>query len=428
MKNTKKVLVLWLFAVLVMSLFFIACSKDSSGKLTLNIMGYGDNASVEGQSFVRIVEAFAEANPDITVVYELLFDEPYHQKVVARLASGDVPDVAYMGSDARWGAPWAEAQQQVDITDFIVESDMYDIKSFGSADNAAGDYFYVPIGTANMTTVMFANIALLNKLGLTVPTTYEDMKAMVSVANAAGVEVLGTHGAGAWVWGACVFSTFIAQTSGMSDWPQKAVAGEVQFTDPEFIAALEFLQTMITDGVLSKDSVLVDTGTGTSNFNNGKYLFYMTGQWDAGNFSLDMQDTMDMLPFPVLPNAKGEKGTVAGTKATGYGMTKSAVDRGVGEAGMRFINYFNSPEEVEQRLRDGLISGSVLKNSELPLDLPHIVTLKTKLSAMAPITQVIDSQLTGAPNDALNTGFQQIVSGSKTPQEIADTVEGLMSR
>jgi raffinose/stachyose/melibiose transport system substrate-binding protein len=77
-------------------------------------MAYGDNSNPEGVNWVRIVDAFHKANPGIKIDYELLYDEAYHQKVAARLASGDVPHLAYMGADARWGAPWKESGQQFD--------------------------------------------------------------------------------------------------------------------------------------------------------------------------------------------------------------------------------------------------------------------------------------------------------------------------
>ncbi len=423
MKNFKTSLLIALLILSAVSLVFAGGGGDS-GKTVLNIMGYGDNAGAEGQSFVRIVEAFEAENPDIDVQYELLFDDAYHQKVVARLASGDVPDVAYMGSDARWGAPWQEAGQQVDIT-HLLDTNKYDLAKFGAADNADGDYYYVPLGIANITTVVFANVALLDELGLDLPETYADMKAMVSVANRNGIEVLGTHGAGSWVWGSCVYSTIVAQSTGMADFPQKAVAGDAMFTDAGFVDGLEFLEMMVDDGVLSPESVLTDTGTGISNFNNGQYLFFMSGQWDAGNISPELQETMDMIAFPEIPGSRGQVGTVAAAKSVGYGITKAAMDKGVEKAAMMWIDFFNSEAETEQRLRDGSISGAHLKGYTPPSDMPRIVALKAELAGSAPITQVIDAFLTGAPNDALNTGMQQIVSGSKSPQQVANEVEAL---
>jgi raffinose/stachyose/melibiose transport system substrate-binding protein len=43
-------------------------------------------------------------------------------------------------------------------------------------------------------------------------------------------------------------------------------------------------------------------------------------------------------------------------------------------------------------------------------------------------TQVIDSYLTGAPNDALNAGMQEIVAGKTTGKDLAAKVEGLLRK
>ncbi|PKL10582.1 MAG: sugar ABC transporter substrate-binding protein, partial [Spirochaetae bacterium HGW-Spirochaetae-8] len=72
-----------------------------TGKVVVKAMAYGDNSNQEGVNWVRIVDTFEKANPDIDIDYEMLYDEAYHQKVVARLAAGDIPDLAYMGADAR---------------------------------------------------------------------------------------------------------------------------------------------------------------------------------------------------------------------------------------------------------------------------------------------------------------------------------------
>ena len=425
MKNTKKVLLVCLIAVLAISVVFVGCAKKEEG-LVLNVMGYGDNAGAEGQTFLRIIDAFQAENPDITVVSEMLFDEAYHQKVVARLASGDVPDVAYMGSDARWGAPWVEGNQQADITSYI-DASVYDTAKFGGVDTAAGAYTYVPLGTGNYCTVMFTNEKLIKELGFDTPKTYEDLVAMVPAAKAAGIEVLSTHGADSWVWGSCYMSTAVAQTTGKADWPQQLVAGKVKWSDPDALAALETLEMMVADGVMSPEVVLIDDGTGKSNFSQGKALCYLDGQWAAGGFSAEIQETMGMEPIPALPGAKGQTSTIAAAKQTGYGVSQAAIDAGKADAAMKFINFFNSVVEVEQRIRDGGITGSVLANHVLPTDLPRVATLKNDLgSKVGPLTQVIDSQLTGDPNTILCTGMQEIVSGKKSAAEVAAAVDAAM--
>jgi raffinose/stachyose/melibiose transport system substrate-binding protein len=185
---------------------------------------------------------------------------------------------------------------------------------------------------------------------------------------------------------------------------------------------------MLEDGVLSSKSVLVDYGTNISNFNNKKALFMVQGQWAAGGVeNPEVNEEMVLMPWPVMPGEKENmKDSVAAAWSVGYGVTKSgAADPAVRDAAIKFINFFYSEGEVAQRLRDGAIVAPVLKNFTVPSDLPNGVKQKVGLAKMSVETQVIDSFLTGAPNDALNTGLQKIASGQATPAEVAAEVEAL---
>ncbi|MGL4981568.1 MAG: ABC transporter substrate-binding protein [Treponemataceae bacterium] len=426
MKNLGKSLVV---IFLIASILLVGCAKkdsSSSEKIVVKTMAYGDNANAEGQAWVRVVKAFEAENPDIKIDYELLYDEAFHQKVLARLASGDVPHLAYMGADIRWGAPWAERDQQYDMRS-ILDSNHYDLSKI-PAHGSNGEIYLVPMGTTNATTVMFTNTRLLNELGFSQPTTYEEMIAMVPAAREAGVEVISTHGADGWLWGSCVMSSILARITGDPNWIQKAVSGERRFTDPEFVEALEVLVTMVNDGVMQEKVVLYDDGTSKSNFNGGKVLFHIGGQWEAGGFSPDIQSVMKLTPFPVLPGERGASGSVAGAMTTGYGITRAgAQDERVRDAAMKFIDFFNSEAEVIQRWRDGAIVAPILRNYNIPADMPAAATAKADI-ATAPTTDVIDAFLSGSANDELNAGMQKIVAGQATPLEIAEKVESLVRR
>lgn len=426
MKLSKKVLFVALFAVLAAGLVLTGCGKGGAGaggKVVVKTMAYGDNSNQEGQNWVRIVDAFEKENPNIDIDYELLYDEAYHQKVTARLASGDIPHIAYMGADARWGAPWAEAKQQYDMKP-LLDANKYDL-SLIPAHGPNGEIYELPLGTSNICTVMFMNEKLVTELGFTAPTSYADLVKMVPAAKAKGIEVIGTHGADGWAWGSCILSSIIARTSGKANWVETAKAGQAKFTDPEFVNALAVLETMVKDGTLSSKSVLVDSGTSLANYNNGKVLFMLTGQWDAGSILPEVQENTKMLAFPVLPGEKGAAGTVAAAMQVGYGITVAgAADEKVRDAAMKFIDYFNSEAEVTQRLRDGAIVAPVLKDYKVPADMPTIINQKIAL-AKAPITNVIDAFISGPQNDAINAGCQKIVSGTAKPAEVAAEVEAL---
>lgn len=399
-------------------------------KIVVKAMGYGNNANQEGQTWTRIVDAFERANPNVDIDDELLYDEAYHQKVVARLAAGDVPDFAYMGGDARWGRPWAEAGQQFDHRPFI-DANAFDLSLIPPM-GPNGEIWEIPLGTTNICTVLFVNKALVKQLGFDVPKTYEDIVAMVPAAKAAGLEVIAFNGADAWPWGTNWYSMLIGRLSGETDWVTKAVNGQYKFTDKPSIDALKFVQRMVADGVLSKNSVLVDQGSMESTMSNRKALMMYQGHWEAGNLDPSIISDLVLIPFPKIPGEKANMaGSIAGAISVGYGVTKKGAEvPAVRDAALKFImNFFYSEPEVTQRLRDGGIVAPILKNYQAPADLPEVIKQKIVLANSAKVTtEVEDSIHSGASHDALMAGMQRIVSGTATPEQVAAEVEALLRK
>ncbi|MFW5712888.1 MAG: extracellular solute-binding protein, partial [Spirochaetota bacterium] len=330
-----------------------------------------------------------------------------------------------MGADARWGAPWKEADQQWDHREYL--DPMYD-QDLIPAMGPNGEVYEIPLGTSNITTVLYMNEDLVKSLGFSAPETYEDIVAMVPDAREAGLDVVTIDGADGWAWGSCLLSAVIARMSGDPNWVSKAVDGEYKFNDPAMVKTLEFVDQMVEDGVITEKSVLVDYGANTSKYNNGEALFMVQGQWVAGAIeNPDVKAATQLMAWPELPGEKdGVEGSVAAAIQVGYGITKKgASDPAVRDAALKFLNYFYSEPESTQRLRDGAIVAPILKGYEVPDDMEPIVKRKVKLAQTALNTEVIDAFLTGAPNDALNSGAQKIVAGQATPQEVADQVEKL---
>jgi raffinose/stachyose/melibiose transport system substrate-binding protein len=424
--NGKRIVTI-LVALLAVAVLMTSCGAGgkAGGKVVVKAMGYGDNSNPEGVNWVRIVDAFEKANPNIDIDYELLYDEAYHQKVSARLAAGDVPDFAYMGADARWGKPWKEANQQWDHKASL-DQNHYDLSLF-SPQGPNGEIWEVPLQTDNMCTVLFANEALIKSLGFELPKTYEDIVKMVPAAKKAGIDVISIDGADGWAWGSCYMSAIIARLSGDANWVQKAVAGQNKFTDQVFVDSLSMIQRMIKDGVISEKAVLVDYGANLANFSNQKALFMIQGHWVAGSIDPAVAEKSVIMAWPTLPGEKGNAGSVAAAISVGYGVTqKGAKDPKVRDAALKFIQYFYSQEECTQRLRDGAIIAPVIKNFKVPDDMPTLVKQKAVLAKTAKVTDVIDAFLSGAPNDALNAGMQKIASGAAKPADVAAEVEKLL--
>lgn len=70
-----------------------------------------------------------------------------------------------------------------------------------------------------------------------------------------------------------------------------------------------------------------------------------------------------------------------------------------------------------------------MKDYRITEDLSAIVKERVALGRRTYIiTEIIDSYLTGAPNDALNQGVMRIVQGTATPEKTAAAVEELVRR
>lgn len=419
----KKATVLLLGLLLLLT---AAVVLTAAPKVVVKTMGYGDNSNPEGVNWLRIVAAFEKANPDIDIDFELLYDEAYHQKVVARLAAGDVPHLAYMGADARWGAPWKEAGQQFDHKPYM-DPKYYDFKLIPEM-GPKGEIWEIPLGTSNICTVLYMNEKLVKSLGFAAPKTYQDIAAMAPAAKAKGLDVVSIDGADGWAWGSCLMSMVIARLSGDAHWVSKAVEGKYKFSDKVFVDSLAFIERMVKDGTIASKSVLVDYGANLSNFSNEKALFMVQGHWIAGSIeNPEVANNTLMMAWPKLPGEKSATaGSVAAAISVGYGITKAgAADPKVRDAALKFLQYFYSHAETTQRLRDGAIIAPVLKNFKVPDDLPRLVKQKVGLAQSAMNTEVIDAFLSGAPNDALNAGMQKIAAGQASAKQIAEEVEAL---
>ena len=419
----KKATVLLLGLLLLLT---AAVVLTAAPKVVVKTMGYGDNSNPEGVNWLRIVAAFEKANPDIDIDFELLYDEAYHQKVVARLAAGDVPHLAYMGADARWGAPWKEAGQQFDHKPYM-DPKYYDFKLIPEM-GPKGEIWEIPLGTSNICTVLYMNEKLVKSLGFAAPKTYQDIAAMAPAAKAKGLDVVSIDGADGWAWGSCLMSMVIARLSGDAHWVSKAVEGKYKFSDKVFVDSLAFIERMVKDGTIASKSVLVDYGANLSNFSNEKALFMVQGHWIAGSIeNPEVANNTLMMAWPKLPGEKSATaGSVAAAISVGYGITKAgAADPKVRDAALKFLQYFYSHAETTQRLRDGAIIAPVLKNFKVPDDLPRLVKQKVGLAQSAMNTEVIDAFLSGAPNDALNAGMQKIAAGQASAKQVAEEVEAL---
>lgn len=270
-------------AAMAIGLLFVGCAKKPE---PLKVLYYIDATQAGYAQDQAIWAKFEKDNPDIKIDKEELFNEPFHQKVQAYVAAGTMPDVFYM---------WPSGRSQIihdkklakDLTQLLGADYLANFSAAAQNPANQGNNYIAEIPQSfTYTTTVYVNKKLLADNGLQIPTTYEQLKAMVSKLKAKGIETLFLPNKDKWPAQSCLFSTIAGRMAG-NQFFDDVKAGKAKFTDKPFMNALAFVQTMYKDGVIAKNDATIGYGDGPGLFVAGKAAMFVDGDWRVGAYVTD---------------------------------------------------------------------------------------------------------------------------------------------
>lgn len=435
----KKLLtVVLVIALATTALFAQGQSEANSGKTTIRVLNYIDMSEPNSANEIeRIWNKFTEEHPDIQVIREDLFNEPYHQKIEAYAAQGNLPDVMYAWPSGRSSTLHTEGLLK-DLTPFLEKDGLVDDYSAVAIAPQLGGYLGELPNGITATSMMFVNTKVLRENGLELPKTYEDLVAMVPVLNAKGIEVITMDCMDGWVMQSCLFSLLCGRFGGV-DWADRLATGEIDFEDDWFINALTALDNLYKDGVINRNTLSISYGSGRGDFANGKSAFYIDGDWACGSFQTDVttgqalfspaaQETdVELINFPEL---KGEVVHNSNSSVVGTGWAMSAdIPAGSKEeaAAWELIKFLQGEYAQTWRLTTGaafpsLTTIDVAKVCEENNLEPLVAKRADWYNRIEVATPVIDGVLDPAVYEVINTVLAEIGLGTTTVEKAASTV------
>jgi len=406
--------------------------------VTLNALWYVDATQAGYQDDIAIREKFAKDNPDIKMVYEELFNEPYHDKLSAYIAAGTLPDIMFLWPSMRSSSALVhERKLAKDLGPLLGKDFLANFVGPAIDPNQQASKMLSELPQSfTYTTAIYTNTKLLKDNGLTVPKTYDDMKAMVAKLKAKGIKTLMIANADKWPAQSCLFSTITGRLLG-NDWWDQAITGKAKFTDAGFVGALNFYATMFKDGVMDPADMQLAYGDAPGLFATGKAAFYVDGDWRVGAFVTDKTSGVALIPpanqktdfeimnFPAIPGEKNP-GVVSAIAGTGYAIAGSIPAGSAKEAAaVKFVKYLYSPEVQKIRLETGAYIPSrkgVTSDKIEPFTTKQIAYYGT----IAKTSYVIDGVIDPGVNDVLNNGLQAIGLGQATPEQVAADIQKAM--
>ncbi|HKL59593.1 MAG TPA: extracellular solute-binding protein [Sphaerochaeta sp.] len=438
----KKISILALALLLVVTSAFAQGTKEDSaaaGQVELTVLNYIDMSEPNSANEVAMIwDKFSAENPDIKVVREDLFNEPFHQKTEAYVASGQLPDVLYMWPSGR-STSLHTTKSVKDLMPLLEKDGLVSSYNPATLVPQFGGYLGELPNGITTTHMLYVNTKVLRDNGFAMPKTYADMKAMVAPLKAKGIDLIAMDNMDAWVMQSCLFSMVVGRFGG-PDWYSRLEAGEIDFNDAWFVNSLALIDDMYASEMIKRNSLTSPYGSSRGRFASGKAAFYIDGDWSTGAFQTDITTGQALVgrdaqandfEMIVLPAVPGEviSNSNSGVVGTGFGMSANlASGSAKEEAAWRLIKFLQGEYVQTYRLSTGASFPSNLKVDvakvvkEANLE-PFVAKRAAYYEKYNTITPVIDGVLAGEVYNVINTGLQEIGLGKKSPAQVGQAVQ-----
>ena len=405
-------------------------SGASGEEITLSIGGWGYN-----DYFVPVLQReFNKKYPGITLEYERMEQADYLNKLKVNLSAGTSWDIMMLEAGsmlnavesycepldeyakAEWGDNWKEKFEEAAIS--TVESE--DGHVYGLPDS---------MGQAGL---LMYNKTKLEKYGIEVPQTYEELKDYCDKLRADGDLPLVIGGKDDWI----LTDMFLVIANDIA--PGKIVqadAGEIEWTDPDIVKAFEMWQQMFEDGIFQDGCLGVPQYPGASElfWLNGKGGMLAEGDWTIATFTNeDMAEAAnkDEYVMAPMPDMDGD-GEVAGpvyTTGVLYAINKDLPDEKK-EAAWNYIKWFIGEEgqQVMNGPEIGYASTPAFKDItiERTSDYPNYINCMKDVEETLPLVSGPRNLNNVDAKAALGEVLQELGTGM-SPEDAAAKVQAAM--
>lgn len=372
------------------------------------------------EAFQEIFVDGFNADSDAKVDMEVKELTTIGQLTETAVSAGEAPDIVY--SDGPTSASdFARADRTLPLDEYAEEYGWEEkfLPWAYELSTVDGKVSSVPASYGSM--ALFYNAEVFEEHGWTPPTTLAEFETIAEEADEAGMVPLGGGNAG---------------YQGMNEWlvtavfnaavgPEKiydVLTGEASFTDPEFVSAIELIQSWIDKGWLAGGSESYFTTDDTANVTglaNGTTAMYVSGTWTFNSLSEVFEDPAQWAwaPLPSL-NESVEPGVFPLAIGTALSVSADAADP---DAAASFIDYVTG--DVDRALSYTARTGEnppplEMSADQFPEDVDErSVELYTQIPETSNVGYATWTFFPPQTNAYLISEFDKIVTGDLTAEE-----------
>ena len=412
---SKKLCSIVIAVLLIASFVVFGSQKTDAAPVELRLMVVWGGDRVEHMK--EMFKEFTEAHPDIKIKVEMVAGGgagPYQESLQTGMASGTGPDVYFEWGgelsgyfiDAGHAEPLERYYEKYGWDDIII----------GWAKEAVtrnGKVYGVPVSSHGMT--FWYRVDLWNKLGLSVPTTYEEVEKLCETSKAAGIYPLSL--AGKYGWMVMRLVDYLLEVSCGPELHDQLNALEASWDRPEVVEAYRLFQKWVDNEWIVPGFLAVNPDDARMPMYQGSALMVFEGSWMETVFKTDEQEVTN---FDFFFHPTGH----TPVRISGFPeqfMINSASK--YKDEAAEFINWFVQPE-IQNKYWGTAIGSTGTKGVAPDKDiLPSTYNWREQLDQLQAVYPPTDQAFQAELLHVLFEVQDEIVLGELTPEQAAKRMQ-----
>ncbi|WP_055107187.1 extracellular solute-binding protein [Paenibacillus ihumii] len=379
--------------------------------------------SAEMDSYMTLVEEWEANNPNVNLVQSVMSQADYSTKIQAQAAVNEIPDIFFLKGS--WVSNFANNDLLMPINDYLDQYEHKDKFRKGVFDAATrdGNIYGIP-NQLSITSVVFYNEQMWKEIGYDrFPDNWEDIYKAAEKFNEKGISAIALGNKDKWPAESSILSTMGDRFTG-TDWTNSIIArdGSAKFTDPEFVSALDQMQSIAANKVFNPDFNIISNAQAEEYYAQGKAAATIDGHWALSyllsNASEEVLSQTKVAILPPVDGGKGDNNTISGGAGWYVALNKNLEGAKL-DAAMDFLfstaGYDFSRVYAEKY---GMTGPSLIEGTDLT-QFPQLTQDFAALTGSLTFTPIYDMLMEGSIIESMNTGLQEVLNGTKTGQELA---------
>lgn len=436
----KRIIALLLAIIMVMSLLTACSNNTPSESSSSDPASTAKNEAGEEQitiSFMHqwndearlpywedLVNRYMEQNPNVKIEMQAVANEPYKEKLRVMLAGDDVPDLFFTW-DGDYIARFAEAGVIMNLDEMLAADPEFK-DSFNQGLLTTGQYNGSQYGFPIRTCVNFILYYTdkFEQYGLEEPETWDEFMEICDVLKENGEIPLmlgNLNGSPLTHWMAALNLMLVDPETLAADYYLET--GD--FSDPNYVKTLETLKEMYDSGTFLPGGASVDSNAAVEG-------------WCAGN-TVMIYDQCASFKTKFAPGASGDWGIFQLPPMEGAGdpeMMIGWIDQFAisskcehPEVVLDFLKFFyNEENQMKMTEEIGFVStiDAVASNTEIAV--PQLQEAMGIINECKGFSCPLDLEMNASVASVYMAGGQELLGGTKTPEEIMEAVHNEAQR